>query len=137
MCQHFYDQRELRGMRWQGTQGPALKRQARGNRISAPGHGALLIGKATRSQIGIDRLQSRSLWKRHEVIPPSIPDQIFDASFLPTGMHISKERLKAIDTLEMQKYVLLSSAMPWQHLENRWLEVVIDGDAWHPSPKLK
>src|SRR5260370_21303337 len=92
MCQHFYDQRELRGMRWQGTQGTALKRQARGNRISAPGHGALLIGKATRSQIGIDRLQSRSLWKRHEVIPPSIPDQIFDASFLPAGMHIGKER---------------------------------------------
>jgi DDE superfamily endonuclease len=52
-------------------------------------------------------------------------------------MHIGKQCLKAIDPLEMQKHVLLSSAMSLQHLEHRWLEVVVDGDAGHPSPKLK
>ena len=52
-------------------------------------------------------------------------------------MHIGKERLKAIDTVEVQKHVVLASAMSLQHLEHGWFEVVIDGHAWHASPELE
>jgi hypothetical protein len=52
-------------------------------------------------------------------------------------MHISKERLKAIDTLEVQKHLMLSSAMSLQHLENRRFEIVVNGHAGYSSPELK
>src|SRR5216683_4839356 len=51
--------------------------------------------------------------------------------------HRAQVGIKAIHTLEMQKHVMLASAMSLQHLKHSWLEVVVDGDAGHPSPKLK
>ena len=81
--------------------------------------------------------RSAALWKRHEVVAARIADQIFDAAFLPPSMHIGKERLKAIDTVEVQKHVMLSPAMSLQHLEHSRFEVVIDRHAWHASPELE
>src|SRR5215472_9714095 len=52
-------------------------------------------------------------------------------------MDIGKEGLEAIDTLKMEKQLMLSSAMPLQHLQDRRLEIVIDGHAGHASPKLE
>src|SRR5256714_1744723 len=124
-------------MGWQGSQVTALKCQARGNGRVAPGHRALLIADAILAKLCIDDFQVSALWQRHEVVTSSIPDQILDASLLPTGMHIGKECLKAIDALKVQKHVMLSSAMSFQHLEHGWFEVVVDRHARHASPKLE
>src|SRR5260370_22026025 len=118
MDQHFRYWPQIRCVSWQGSQAGALKRQARGNGLSASCHRALLIRETVLSESCINRFQIRALWEGHEIVATCITDQIFDASFLPTGMHIGKECLEAIDTLEMQKHVMLSSAMPFQHLED-------------------
>ena len=88
-------------------------------------------------QFRIDGFQVSSLWKRHEVVTSCIANQIFDASFLPPGMHIGKERFEAIDTVEVQKHFVLSSAMPFQHLEYGGFEVIVDDYARHSAPELK
>src|SRR5690349_10433646 len=69
MDQHLRYWSQIRHMGWQGTQVTALKGQARGNRISAPGHRALLIAETILAKLCIDDFQVGSLWKRHEVIP--------------------------------------------------------------------
>src|SRR5438552_1582461 len=121
----------------QRSQVAALKRQALFDGIAPSGHDAQLIRATTFLQFSIDGFQVRSLWKRHEVVAASIPNQIFDASFLPSCMHIGKERLKAIDTVKVCKHFMFSSAMSLQHLEHGWLEVVIDHHAWHAVPELE
>src|SRR5205807_5024171 len=88
-------------------------------------------------QFGVDRFQFSALWEGHEIVTARITDQIFDAPFFPPGMHISKERLKAVDTMEVQKHVVLSPAMSLQHLQDSWLEVVIDRHARYTSPELE
>ncbi len=137
MHQCFDDQRQLRCIRRERTQVPALKRQASGNRISLSGHGALLIRYATCCQLCIDRFQISALWKGHEVISARIADQIFDTALLPTGMHIGKERFKAIDTLEVEKHVVLTPAMSLQDLHNSRFEVIVDRKTRDASPELK
>jgi len=82
----------------------------------APSHDALLIQATVLPQVRVDGLQVRALWKRHEVVAARIADQIFDAAFLPSGMHIGKEGFKAIDTVEVEKHFVLSPAMSLQHL---------------------
>ena len=124
-------------MGWQGSQVTALKCQARGNGRVAPGHRALLIADAILAKLCIDDFQVSALWQRHEVVTSSIPDQILDASFLPTGMHIGKECLKAIDTVEVHKQVVLSSAMSLQHLQDGCFEVIVDHHARYASPELE
>ena len=52
-------------------------------------------------------------------------------------MHIGKEGLKAIDTVKVQKHVVLASAMPFEHLQHGCFEVVVDDHAWHASPELE
>src|SRR6266699_5057724 len=52
-------------------------------------------------------------------------------------MHIGKERLEAIDTVKMQKHLMLAPAMSLQDLEHGWFEVVVDCRARHASPELK
>jgi hypothetical protein len=39
--------------------------------------------------------------------------------------------------VEVQKHVVLSPAMSLQHLQDSWLEVVIDRHARHTSPELE
>src|SRR6266487_520339 len=124
-------------MPWQGSQVRALKRQTRGNGITLPGHNALLIRETVLSEGCVDGFQVTAFWERHEVVAACIPHQIFDTSFLPTGMHIGKERLKAIDTLEVQKHLMLSSAMSLQHLQDSRLEIVVNGHTCYSPPELK
>ena len=81
--------------------------------------------------------RSRALGKRHEVVSARIADQIFDTAFLPPGMDIGKERLKAIDTVKVQKHLVLAPAMSLQDLEHSRFEVIVDRHAWHTSPELK
>src|SRR5258707_7564887 len=121
----------------QRSQDGPLKREARGNRLGPPSHDALLITETVLSEPCVDGFQISALWERHEVVPSRIADQIFDAAFLPAGTHVGKERLEAIDTLEVHKDVMLSAAMSLQHLEDRWLEIIVDRHAWHTSPELK
>src|SRR5256885_7888535 len=85
----------------------------------------------------MDRFQVSAFWKWHEVIPSSIAHQILDASFLPASGDIGKERLKAIDTVKVEKHIVLSSAMSLQHLQHSGLEVIIDDHARDASPKLE
>src|SRR5437667_7051694 len=95
----------------QRSQESALTFQTRDNGIRAPSHNPLLIGEAVLPQLCVNGFQVSTLWKRHEVVAARIPDQILHAAFLPSGMHIGKEGLKAIDTVEVQKHVVLASAM--------------------------
>src|SRR5260221_12643027 len=92
MHQHLRQWPQIRGMRWQGSQVRALKRQTRGNGITSPGHNALLIRETVLSECCVDGFQVTALWERHKVVAACMPHQIFDASFVPTGMHIGKER---------------------------------------------
>jgi hypothetical protein len=79
-------------MGWQRSQIGALNREARGDRISPPGHDALLIRETIGAQVSVDGFQVTTLGKRHEVVSTRIAHQIFDTAFLPTSMHIGKER---------------------------------------------
>ena len=45
--------------------------------------------------------------------------------------------MTAIDTVEVQKDLVLASAMPLQHLQDGRFEVVVDGHARHATPELK
>src|SRR5258706_1716495 len=137
MHQCFNDQRQLRCIRRERTQVPALKRQASGNRISLSGHGALLIRYATCYQLCIDRFQISALWKRHEVISARISDQIFDTALLPTGMPIGKQRFTALDTLEVYEHCVLTPAMSLQDLQHSRFEVIVDRKTRDASPELK
>src|SRR6266699_214460 len=76
----------------QRSQLAALKFQARGDGIGTPSHDTLLIRATVLSEARVNGFQISTLWERHEVVTSSIPDQIFDASFLPTGMHIGIDR---------------------------------------------
>src|SRR5260221_954503 len=110
----------------QGSQMSALKFQARSNGLSAPSHRPLLIGETVLFEVSIDCLQVSALWERDQVVAASVSDQILDASFLPTGMHIGKKCLEAIDTVKVQKHVLFSAVMPFQDLQNGRLEIIVD-----------
>src|SRR5213596_1028355 len=90
MDQHLRYWSQIRHMSWQGSELTALKCQTRGNGISTPGHRALLIAEAILAKLCIDGFQVSSLWKRHEIIPSCIPNQILDASFLPASGDIGK-----------------------------------------------
>src|SRR5260221_5113259 len=70
----------------------ALKRQARGNGITSSSHNTLLVRKTVLSKYCVNGFQIIALWERHEVVTACIANQIFDAAFLPPGMHICKER---------------------------------------------
>jgi hypothetical protein len=137
MDQDFHHRTHLRRMGWQRSQIGAFNREARGDRISPPGHEALLIQQTLGAQVRVDGLQVTALGKRHEVVSTRITHQIFDTAFLPPRMDIGKERLEAIDTVEMQKHLVLSSAMSLQDLEHRRFEVIVDRQAWHASPELE
>src|SRR6266536_580374 len=126
MDQHLRYRSQIRGMGWQRTQMAALKFQASCDGIVPPGHDALLIGEAVLAKLYVDGFQISALWKRHEVVAARIAHQILHAAFLPPGMHIGKEGLKAIDTVEVQKHVVLASAMPFEHLQHGCFEVVFD-----------
>src|SRR6266852_4691288 len=93
----------------QRSQVSTLKFQARSNGLRAPSHRPLLIGETVLFEISIDGFQVSAFWQGDEVIAASIADQILDASFLPPGMHIGKKGLEAIDTVKVQKHVLLLS----------------------------
>src|SRR6266567_5984210 len=129
MDEHLRYWSQIWCMGWQGTQVSALKRQARGNGISAPGHDALVIQQTTLPEISVDGFQISALWKRHEVVPACIAHQILDASFLPSCMHIGKKCFKAIHTLKMEKRFILSPTMSLQHLEHGRFEIVINSHA--------
>ena len=137
MNQHLRYWSQIRCVSRQRPKLSTLKQQTRGNRLGAPSHDALLIRETVRSQLGVDRFQVSSLWQWHEVVATGIADQVFDASLLPPGMDIGKEGFKAIDTLEMQEYVMFSPIVPFQHLEDRWLEIVIDRHARYSFPELE
>ena len=92
MDQHFHHRTQLRRMGWQRSQIGALNLQACGDRISPPGHDALLIRETLGAQVSVDEFQIRPLGKRHEVVTSCIAHQIFDTAFLPPGMDIGKER---------------------------------------------
>ena len=137
MDQDFHHRTHLRRMGWQRSQIGALNLQARGDRISPPGHDALLIRETIGVQVRVDSFQVTALGKRHEIVSTRIAYQIFDTTFLPTSMDIGKERLEAIDTVEMQKHLVLTPAMSLQDLEHSRFEVIVDRHAWHASPELK
>src|SRR5579859_2664259 len=137
MDQHLRYWPQIRGMWWQRSQVRALKRQARGNGITPSCHNALLIRKTVLAERCVNGFQIIALWERHEVVAACIAHQIFDTSFLPTGMHIGKERLKAIDTLEVEKHLMLSSAMSLQHLQDSRFKIVVNGHACYSLPELK
>src|SRR6266571_7410844 len=122
MDQDFYHWTQLRWMRWQRSQISAFNLQARGDRISPPGHDALLIRETIGAQVSVDGFQVTALGKRHEVVSTRIAHQIFDTTFLPPRMDIGKERLEAIDTVEMQKHLVLASTMSLQDLEHSRFE---------------
>src|SRR5216683_2783788 len=107
----------------QRSQVSTLKFQARSNGLRAPSHRPLLIGETVLFEISIDGFQVSAFWQGDEVIAASIADQILDASFLPTGMHIGKKGLEAIDTVKVQKHVLFSAVMPFQDLQNGRFEI--------------
>ncbi len=73
MDQDFYHWTQLRWMRWQRSQISAFNLQARGDRISPPGHDALLIRETIGAQVSVDEFQIRPLGKRHEVVSARIP----------------------------------------------------------------
>ena len=137
MNQDFHQRTHLRRMGWQRSQIGAFNREARGDRISPPGHDALLIQQTIGAQVSVDGFQVTTLGKRHEVVSTRIAHQIFDTAFLPPSMHIGKERLEAIDTVEMQKHLVLAPTMSLQDLEHSRFEVIVDRHAWHASPELK
>ena len=76
----------------QGSQESAFTFQTRDNGIRAPSHNPLLIVEAVLAKLCVDGFQVSALWKGHEVVTARIADQVFDAAFLPPGMHIGKER---------------------------------------------
>src|SRR5258708_5398303 len=121
----------------QGSQMSALKFQARSNGLIAPSHRPLLIGETVLFQVSIDCLQVSALWERDHAVEASVSDQILDASFLPTGMHIGKKCLEAIDTVKVQKHVLFSAVMPFQDLQNGRLEIIVDDHARHSPPEFE
>src|SRR5579859_2423011 len=98
-------------MRRQRAQVTAFKFKAARDGVSLPGHNALLIDHRVLSEALVNGFQISALWERHEVIPPGIPNQILDTAFLPSGGNVGKEGLKAVDTVEVHKHVVLSSAM--------------------------
>src|SRR5436309_8250152 len=121
----------------QGSQESAFTFQTRDNGIRASSHHPLLIGEAVLAKLCVDGFQVSALWKAHEVVAARIAHQILHTAFLPPGMHIGKEGLKAIDTVEVQKHVVLASAMPFEHLQHGCFEVVVDDHAWYASPELE
>src|SRR6266849_2957349 len=121
----------------QGSQMSALKFQARSNGLRAPSHRPLLIGETVLFEVSIDCLQVSALWERDQVVAASVSDQILDASFLPTGMHIGKKGLEAIDTVKVQKHVLFSAVMPFQDLQNGRFEIIVDDHARHSPPEFE
>ncbi len=124
-------------MSWQRSQLARSNARREAIGLGPPSHDALLIGETVLAKPCVDGFQIITLWERHEVVASRIADQIFDTAFLPAGMHIGKERLEAIDTLEVQKDLVLSATVSLQHLEDGWFEIIVDRHAWHSSPELK
>jgi hypothetical protein len=72
MNQDFHHRTHLRRMGWQRSQIGALNREARGDRISPPGHDALLIRETMGAQVRVDGFQVTALGKGHEVVSVGI-----------------------------------------------------------------
>src|SRR5581483_2369181 len=114
-----------------------LKRQPLFNWLCATRHDPLLVGMTVLAQARVDGFQVGALWKWHEVIPSRISNEILDAAFLPPGVDIGEKRFKPIDAMEMEKYLVLASAMPLQDLKHGWLEVIVDHHARDSTPEFK
>src|SRR5512135_2934537 len=114
-----------------------LKRQALCDRLGSTSHDTLLIRKTALAEVRVDGFQINALRQGYEVVTSRIADQILHRSLLPTRMDIGEKRLEAINTLEVEKQLVLSPAMSLQHLEHCRFEIVVNSHARHSAPELK
>src|SRR5260370_24796489 len=86
---------------------------------------------------GCELCEALDLRDGDQVGAASVAHQVLDAAFLPAAAHVGEERLEAVHTAEVHETLVLAAVVPLPDLDNRSLEIVVDGHARHAVPELE